>query len=345
MTETRSGILAAVSNWMRLLALVVLVAEAAILAAMKLTPATSPIHQWYVVFMLAFLFVVVVGVFADRFLQHRAGKDDLTLDVGEKEWVAPSNLKEPPTHTAPDRLFVDSERGFQFETPISPDWSKPERLDLGQYLQRTGLIEDETDFPRVQEAMAVLPMGNMIAQSSVLCLWHGNPIEASVTDETTTSALETIISRLAALAKAEGEEISDEDKALIRRQQIKSEIPTEIFRVQNGIGIVTMDKKLAYKSPIKPTLPNLFRQLIQKYGPIDQLVATNETIIWGSTLTLLNVEINGARRELTAHTMFQLAETDRFFYQIGIYYTPQSQDSLAVWDDLQSMANSFRLPC
>ena len=71
MAEERTKILAAVSDWLKLLTLIVLVAEFLMLAAMKMTPENNPIHSWYPIFMLAFLAVIVVGVFFERYLKAK----------------------------------------------------------------------------------------------------------------------------------------------------------------------------------------------------------------------------------------------------------------------------------
>lgn len=69
-TENRKGIIDSVSNWLKLLALVVLVAEAVMLTAMSITPDSNPQKNWYPVFMLLFLLVPVVGLFFDRQMER-----------------------------------------------------------------------------------------------------------------------------------------------------------------------------------------------------------------------------------------------------------------------------------
>lgn len=79
MTNSRKGIISEISDWLKLLALVVLVAEAAILAAMKLTPTDKAIYGWYPVFMLLFLVVIVVGLFFDRHQQSASSSSRMPL--------------------------------------------------------------------------------------------------------------------------------------------------------------------------------------------------------------------------------------------------------------------------
>lgn len=69
-TENRNGTIPLITNWLKLLALVVLVAEAVILAAMSMTPDSNPLKSWYPVFMLLFLLVPVIGLFYDRQMER-----------------------------------------------------------------------------------------------------------------------------------------------------------------------------------------------------------------------------------------------------------------------------------
>lgn len=67
----RASILEAVSDWLKLLALVVLVSEGFLLAAMSLGPADDPLRGYYPLLMLVLLLVVVVGIFVDRAGERR----------------------------------------------------------------------------------------------------------------------------------------------------------------------------------------------------------------------------------------------------------------------------------
>lgn len=89
MDEGRVGLIEAVSDWLKLLALIVLVAEATLLLAMNMTKEESLIYDFYPVMMLLFLGVVVGGFFYDRYLQSKEAKgphfrvdDTPSLDEG-----------------------------------------------------------------------------------------------------------------------------------------------------------------------------------------------------------------------------------------------------------------------
>jgi len=64
--STWKGIIDSVSDWLKLLTLICLVANATLATAMALTPNTNPLKSWYPVFMLLFLLVPVIGLFYDR---------------------------------------------------------------------------------------------------------------------------------------------------------------------------------------------------------------------------------------------------------------------------------------
>lgn len=65
-TNGRAGILKQVSDWLKLLALTVLVAEAVLVYAMSTCPASNPVKWMYPFLMVLFLALIVVGLFYDR---------------------------------------------------------------------------------------------------------------------------------------------------------------------------------------------------------------------------------------------------------------------------------------
>src|SRR5438067_1373055 len=74
----RAGVLHAVSNWLKLLGLIVLAAEAVLIVGLTSGSASSPMKGWYIPLMLTFLCVIVVGLFLDRHAQLRLGANDGT---------------------------------------------------------------------------------------------------------------------------------------------------------------------------------------------------------------------------------------------------------------------------
>lgn len=236
-------------------------------------------------------------------------------------------------------VFRDLELGFQFRLPQAKGWSEPERMTLWDYLTRKG-IDDEI-IEKTKLRLQLVPMGKMLADSSVLCVFYGEPIICKLNEDTTTKALDVYLERLKGVSESEGEPLDDEDIQEIRSKTIRQHLPITSFTVQNGFAIATMQKELASRSPVSPNLPNLFMMTGSVGGPVDSLVASDRSILWGSTVTLKNVEFAGEIRELTANTMNFLTESEDFFYQVSIYYSPQTENPIVVWSQLQEMTESF----
>ena len=292
------------------------------------------------------VYVAVTSIIA-TISQMEAERKKLRLEVGDVALSvqSPSLVNADLDHVSKGKsnFLLDSEYRFGFELPTTPGWSKPERMDLWRFLLHIGLSQDIVE--AVQKGMPLLPMGQMLAETSVLWMAHGEPIVATITEETTTKPLEVFLERFKKLTEDFGQTLDEGQIAEIRKTAIRQQLPMSSFRVQNSFAVLTMQKELARKSPLKPTLANLFLQLSQQGGggPVDKLVANEGSILWGSTVTLRNVEIDGELRELTANTMNLLTEGKDYFYQVGIYYSPQTEDSLIVWNQLQTMAQSFNI--
>ena len=69
--KSRVAILAAVSDWLKLLALIVLAAEAMLAVAYRSTKESDPMRPYFVPSMLGLFAIIVVGVFFDRWLSSR----------------------------------------------------------------------------------------------------------------------------------------------------------------------------------------------------------------------------------------------------------------------------------
>jgi hypothetical protein len=273
-------------------------------------------------------------------VQVERDKQKLTLQLpdGVTLTVAPPQREPAPSvSVVSDLMFNDLSRGFRFQLPTSAGWSAPKELTFWDMLMMIGLSAEHVEMAKL--GIQVLPMGRMMAESSVVYVGYGEPVYATLTDTSTTKALETFISRFRAVI---GEEFDEEDAAEIRKAAIKQQLPMSTLRVQNSISVMTMNKALARESPIQPTLANLYITLVQQGGgAVDKLVANDHSIMWGSTQTLRNVEIDGDLRELTANTMSLLTEGEDAFYQVSIYYSPQTENPLLVWNELQEVAQSF----
>lgn len=344
----RTGILSEISNWLKLLGLIVLVAESVIIAAMTASPTNHPLYNWYPVFMLLFLVVIVVAIFLDRHYK-RQSDEILTLAVGDKQiTVNTSELKVPDTRadkTYKSNVYSDSQKGFIFESPISTGWSKPQHMDSGSMLIKLGLIPDAKAFEQARAGAAVVPMGQMLLGGSNIIIEYGQPTYCEITDNTSNSVIDTIVVRILKLIDEQGKEKPSEDDIIkIRKGLLFPNIQIKKFPLQNRFAIHVYDKDLAVQSPISPNLGNLFVLLTkQQGGAVDKLVANEDSILWGSQQTLTNIQIESSLRELTTYTINALFENDKFLFELNVAFSPQTEAPISVWDDLKNMISSFKV--
>lgn len=343
--KSRTGILNAVSDWLKLLALIVLVAEAMIFVAMRTTPESNPLSKWYPLFMLLFLVVVVIGVFVDRNAQRRA---ELTLTVGDKQVsVETSQRMVNPEKMKPreiEIMYVDSQYGFMLPRPKLPQWSKPQYLDTGEVLVKAGYLPNLDTWDEAKENAALIPLGRMFIEAKHLLFEYGRPIEIQLTDDTSNKVLETIITSLRTRLEKDGEPADEEFIKDFRKQVLRANNAPEKSNFQNHIAISILDKALAQDSPLEANLGNVFLLAVKQTGEaLENLAANDQSILWGTSQTLTNVIVNGEPRELTSYRMSQLVEGPDRFYQVSICYSPQSETSLIIWEELREMFNSFQI--
>ena len=343
--KSRAGILNAVSDWLKLLALIVLVGEAMIIVAMRSTPASNPLTSWYPVFMLLFLVVIVIGVFVDRNAQRNA---DLTLTVGDKQVSVATSQQVVSTEklkpNAIDLMFVDSQYGFVLPRPKLPQWSKPQYLETGEMLVKQGYMADLEKWDEIKENAGVIPLNKMFVEARHLIFEYGQPIDIELTDETSNKVVDTIVGGLRARMEEDGDEVDEEGLKDFRKQVIRSANAPEKSKIQNCLLISIMDKVHAQGSPVEANLGNVFLLGVKQTGEaLERLVANDQSILWGSSQTLTNVLVNGRLRELTSYRLYQLVEGPDRFYQVQIFYSPQSETSLTIWEELREMFNSFQI--
>ncbi len=239
-----------------------------------------------------------------------------------------------------NQLFQDLKRGFQFKLPQSKGWSQPQWMMQEDYLTRLGFSQEHIN--EAKRESSLIPMGKMIAEGECLYLFYGAPIIARYTDDTTTKQLEVYLQRLKDFRKERGEPLDENEIQKLKQVFMPQHIKTNSYSIQNLFMINTMRKELAASSPVTPSLPHLFMMITQSMqSPIDDIVANDQSILWGSTVTLRNVDVAGEIREFTANTMTLLTEGKDFFYQVAVYYSPQTENSMVVWNQLQEMMQSF----
>ncbi|MEM7121541.1 MAG: hypothetical protein AAF563_09720 [Pseudomonadota bacterium] len=349
--DTRAGILDAVSDWMKFLTIIALIAEAVILAAMGLTPTSHPLSAWYPVFMLGFLILIVVGFFVDR--HNRRKSAPLVLHVGEITTTAdPSRTAVEPAAVEALNIsdyYVDMTKGYSFKRPDSELWSKPAHLSALELAKKVGVVKDAaiTEEQFLLDG-AVVPLGRMLRSSENIIFSQGDPLTIEMTDQTSNAVVDAIIERLLKRMEEEGEGHEEVDEAKItefRRSMINPEgLDLQGIQLENSFSLMILDKSLSEQSPVRPTLGNIFSQhQAVARDPIDTMVANDTMMLWGTQNTLTNVLLNGTLREVSTYRMYKLVDSSRFVFLISIVWIPQSQGSIEVWHEMKQMIESFKV--
>jgi hypothetical protein len=207
-TENRIGVLGAISDWLKLLALVVLVCEAVIIIAMRTTPESNPLAAWYPVFMILLLLVVVVGVFVDRFAQlttERIQKVLATLDPSDRRealgmligWTAVAESNAPKAQQ-PSLRETGRDLQTQLETTLASlaPAAEQARTQLQEYARRYEKIRHDLSFGGARTAQ----FNSIVAQARALA----KQTEYEVTQIRELFASQSPGNRLIALAIVQG---------------------------------------------------------------------------------------------------------------------------------------------
>ncbi len=293
--------------------------------------------RWSVLLFSAILIFVFFAFYAKKFAQA-----SLELDIkGNKLSVKTSQLQAEPeriTKLDPQQYFIDSMRGFSFEKPNRQRWSQPKLLlGLDAMLQAKNLLLTSEMREAMAAGLAVHPMGEMLNDVEVLRLVSGDSLLIEVTDQTSNELIDAIIDRMQKSAAAP---LSESDLAAFRRQNIGFERIT----FSNEFMVSVYDKTKPQGAPIKPSLPNFFMMLTSAMGlAVDRLVADEQTILAGISLTLHQVKINGQLKDLRIDRWMLVTESQDHFYLVEIAYSPQTTGSIQIWEELRALMDSFRV--
>ncbi len=293
--------------------------------------------KWSVILFSAILIFSFFAFFAKKYAQA-----SLELDIkGNKLSVKTSQLQaeaEKITKLDPQQYFIDSMRGFSFEKPNRQHWSQPKLLlGLDAMLQAKNLLLTSEMREAMAAGLAVHPMGEMLKDVQVLRLVSGDSMVIEITDLTSNELIDALIAKMQKSGEAP---LSEADLADFRRQTIGFERIT----FSNEFTISVYDKAKLQAGPIKPSLPTFFMTLASTMGlAVDRLVADEQTILAGISLTLHQVKINGQLKELRIDRWMLLAESSNSFYLVEIAYSPQTTSSIQIWEELRALMDSFRV--
>ena len=78
---------------------------------------------------------------------------------------------------------------------------------------------------------------------------------------------------------------------------------------------------------------------------INQMIAEEDSgfVITQSSATYDRIRMEGQETTFTLESWILFAEGEKAYYVVEISYTPQSGQSIQVWEDLQTYMDSFRV--
>lgn len=296
--------------------------------------------KWGVILVLAVVIFVFFAFYAKEF-----GQAELEVGMwGNKISVKTSQLKASPEQIAkfdPQRYYVDSNKGFSFERPSKKTWSQPNLISgIDAVLEAKSITLTQELREIMTRNLAIHPMGPMLREVEMLRVVSGESIEIEVTDETSNEFINTIIERIKETVEEEGDELSKEELSDIRR----GVIGFERTKFSNEFTISVYDKGKLKGMPIKLSLPNFFVTISTTIGlNVDHLVADEQSILMGGSLSLERVKIDEHIKDLRIDRWILLAENQERFYLVEIAYSPQTAGSIQVWEELRALMKSFHI--
>jgi hypothetical protein len=339
----RKGILGAVSDWLKLLALIVLVAEAVILIAMRITPSDNPIYPWYPVFMLLFLVVIVVGVFVDRSGERKT----VTLGSGEQALtVTPRVEKIEGGQNLPssDHLHADTRLKFSVAKPPGKKDLKVEYLDLGTFMLRLGIVPED----KLQETLkgiALQSFGTMRIHSTNILIPFGQVHSLQFEKDSSTRQIEKYLGRYSEFFQNEtGTPMAEEELGDMRMRLMLGDAEIVRINYQNGFTIHIFEKKYTLDTYLPPNLPNIFsffQTVINE--PIDELVANADAILWSTSNYFKRIQVDKEQKDFTIFRKYQLLDNDEYIYMVQLQWSPQTPDAVNTWEELKYMMENFKI--
>lgn len=352
--EKRSTILDSVSNWIKLVALIVLVMEAILLLAMTLTPASEPIFTLYPILMLLLALAVLVALFVDR-VQHRKSdiekirataelqKVQQTVKIDTKEIsVDPQKSKtrelEKGTHT-----FTDTMLQLSFKKPEGKGWRDPHFIKYAEYVRETyfSVLEDDK-----LEALitANSPYGKLFFNAKIINVVFGNTEIIEMDENTSTDIIEAYLENMVEKFKKEGTEVKEEE---IKEARIKLNQTDNISKIGFAVDfkIFIMDKNDMDIPLMNSSLPNLFLNFgMFNKEPIDSLNTEENSILWTTTNKLRDVSVNGQPyKNFSIYRLYRLLKNEDYIYFCSAQWSPQIEGAHFAWESLKNSFESFKI--
>ena len=340
--EKRSSIIDAVSDWIKLLALIVLVAEAVILVAMWQTPHESSIYPMYPFIMLFLLLIVIVAVIYDRSQERKSTM--VSVAVGDKALdIDPTKTRATP-NTADKNSYSNSLLGYSINLPSGKGWSEPKEISYIQFVTSILMHQDVNEEQLKAVIISNSPFGKMLLNANILEIQSGESATVGFDNQSTTDAAEHNIAlwieQLATQNTVPTQEDIDARRAALLEMDGEGSIA---FGAK--LNVMTFSKEDIDFDYMDKGLPNLF--LSMAFGskePVDTLVANEDTILWVARTKLNNVLVDEQRHSsFYIYRLYQLFDGDDKVYMSTAQWSPQLESSVATWDSLKNSFESFKI--
>jgi len=333
-------IIPTISSWLKLLALIVLVASTFIIIAMFITPRNSTYFSIYPITLVVLLVIVIIGLFIDRHDERvyttrpevtRTDNNNLKI---EQMPVVNKGLSY-------EQNFSDTRLGFKLYSSQKPNWKKVIFLNYGELLLKVGLIEDEKEGKDlIERSLVSNAYAAMFSNSENIMFQFGENIVVEFLKESSTQAGEEYLARAKKyLKETENKDLTDEMMMQERKRLFLGNMSISKITFQVGLIVQVLEKKLAITSIEKPTLPNILKSCITE--SIEQLSSFENSLIALTKSKLLHVKVSGATGDFTIFRMYKLIDTKERIFLLQGQWSPESDSAIEVWDELKKMLDSF----
>ncbi len=340
--EKRSGILNALSNWIKLLGLVVLVAEVIILLAMTQTPVDSKLYVVYPIMMFVLLLVVIIAIIYDRSGERKSNQ----LSISANNQALTIDLASMNSATLQEGVnkYTNSLLKYEFELPSGNGWNEPQSLSYKEYIEDIMLIdiEDEAVFNTNVRNKSIL--GPSFVNSNVLKITHGEMVTIQLDQETTTPDVEIFLDKLQQKAIAAEDPMSPEEVVAMRQQLNQTETIKQIA-FNSKIEVMTFKKEDYDYGDTQLNLPKFFQTFIAIGAePIETLIAKDDYILWTTSTKLKHVIIKEKRQEtFSISRWYQLHNGNKHVYLTSMHWSPEFDPTMNVWERLKASFESFKI--
>ncbi|WP_420577892.1 hypothetical protein [Ekhidna sp.] len=339
--KERSSIIESISNWLKLLALIVLVGEAVIIYAMTQTTPNNAIYPIYPIIMIFLLCLIIVGLFVDRYWERKSEK--LSISIENKDiTLDPSHSKRP--QISESNNYADSLLGYSFEKPDGEGWVEPYKSSYKEVISDIFLLDpNKISDEELKSLVGLNPIGLVLAESDVLTFGYEDRSVIELDEQSTTEHVEYLIDQSVKKSIEDGQELSEEEINILRKKLNQTENLSNIgFRV--NMVIVTIDKELLKRNYING-LPNLFLNIsLGAREPIDSLKSTDDLILWTTSNKLKHVKVDGEfYNSLNIYRLYQILQNDKYAFFCQAQWSPQVDEAVLTWESLKRSFQSFQI--